>query len=215
MCILRDRDVASAWEAYEELLNCGGKEWVSGIGLDGEEAGNGPLKFKALFEKGREDGFRVTAHCDFDAEGVREHLGEVVGELGGGGADRVDHGMNLGDEGMEGVVEMVRGRGVGLTVCPCAYIRHKGTERVFGGIRRLLKLGVRVMISSDDPAYMGDNWVWHNLLMVRDQCALTDGEMSQLMKNAVEMCWAAEEVKVKLLGKIEDVEKRFGVSIAK
>lgn len=147
---------SSALQAYEAALPY--RHLIAGIGLDGDELNNPPSLFQEVFRRARADGWRVTAHCDFNQKNTHENIRYVVTELGGGGgtgAERIDHGMNAADEG--GLMEGIREKGVGMTVCPCAYVRHTAEEEVFPRIRRLFDEGIKVTVGSDDPAYMEDN----------------------------------------------------------
>jgi adenosine deaminase len=109
--------------------------------------------------------------------------------------------MNAADR--DDLLALVKTKQIGLTLCPCAYIRHASENEVFPRIRKLFDAGLLVTIASDDPAYMEDNWVLHALLMVRDKCNFTDREMLQLQKNAITICWAPEPIKQSLLADLE------------
>src|SRR5262245_3094471 len=51
MCFVRDLSTDSAVETLEESLRYG--EWIVGVGLDSEEKGNPPVKFKEVFTRAR------------------------------------------------------------------------------------------------------------------------------------------------------------------
>jgi adenosine deaminase len=108
--------------------------------------------------------------------------------------------MNAADS--ESLMDIIKGKDMGMTLCPCAYIRHASDGEVFPRIRKLFDAGIRVAIASDDPAYMEDNWVLHNLLMVREKCKFSDEDIAQLQRNAVETSWADAGIKEELLEEI-------------
>ena len=51
MCFLRDMSAESAMETLEASLPF--KDWIIGVGLDSDERGNPPTKFKEVFAKAR------------------------------------------------------------------------------------------------------------------------------------------------------------------
>ena len=67
----------------------------------------------------RAAGFKLTMHCDVNQENTLTHLHQCLETIG---VDRIDHGINsLQDPAL---IEMIRERGLGLTVCPvcrCAW----------------------------------------------------------------------------------------------
>ena len=72
MCFLRDMSAESAMATLEESLPH--KDWIVGVGLDSDERGNPPVKFKELFARARTEGFRLTMHCDVDQENSTRHI---------------------------------------------------------------------------------------------------------------------------------------------
>lgn len=207
MCILRDMSPESALEVYEAALNY--KDMIVGIGLDSNELDRPPSLFEVVFKRAKADGFKLTAHCDFNQKNTLEHIRQVIQSLGGTGASRIDHGLNAADS--EELMEMIQGRDIGLTLCPCAYIRHTSDLEIYPRIRKLMDAGVKIAIASDDPAYMEDNWILHNLLMMKDNCNLSDEDIGQLQLNAVDMCWADESTKNYLRKEINQFQILLGL----
>jgi len=205
MCMLRDMSPESAMEQYEAALPY--RNMIVGLGLDSDELDRPPSLFYEVFKHAKADGFRLTSHCDFNQKNTHEHIRQVAERLGGPGAERIDHGMNAADDA--DLMEIIKSKDIGLTICPCAYIRHASEEAVFPRIRKLFDAGIKVTIASDDPAYMEDNWVLHNLYMVREKCSFTNSELAQLQRNAVSVCWASDELKEKLLDGINEFEKSY------
>lgn len=202
MCFLRDMSVESAVEQYETALQY--QDMIVGVGLDSDEYDRPPSLFYDLFQRARNDGFKITSHCDFNQKDTHEHIRQVATQLGGNGASRVDHGLNAAD--LPELMELIKVKGMGMTICPCAYIRHAAVEEVLPRIRKLFDAGIKVSIASDDPSYMEDNWVLHNLLMVRNKCNFSGSDMIQLQWNAIETSWATPELKKELYQGLEMFE---------
>ena len=74
-------------------------------------------------------------------------------------------------------------------------------------IKRLLELGIRVTVNSDDPAYFG-GYVTDNLLALQEAAGLGPAELVQLQRNAIEISWMPSGAKDSLLADLE----RYGES---
>lgn len=195
LCFLRDMSPESAMEHYESALAY--RDVYVAIGLDSDEYDRPPSLFFDVFQRARDDGFKITAHCDVYQKDTHEHIKQVVTQLGGYGADRLDHGLNAADK--PELMQAIKSRGIGMTLCPHAYHRHEATEMVFPLIRRLYDAGIPVTINSDDPTYMHGNWVENNIELARRLCRFEMRELVQLERNAVGICWADEGLKEKIL----------------
>ena len=69
-------------------------------------------------------------------------------------------------------------------------------------IKRLLELGIRVTVNSDDPAYFG-GYVTDNLVVLQEAAGLGPAELVQLQRNAIEISWLPSGAKDKLLADLE------------
>ncbi|KIX99262.1 uncharacterized protein Z520_04838 [Fonsecaea multimorphosa CBS 102226] len=207
MCILRDESPESAMEHYEAALNY--RDMIIALGLDSVSYKLPPLLFENVWSRARADGyFKLTAHCDSGAkEDIYQHIRETACQMGGYGADRIDHGFDAADD--PALIEIIKERGLGLTLCPCAYLRHYPVEAVYSKIAMLYKEGVKFSIGSDDPAYMDDNWQVNNMLLAKHKCGLSDEDMVVVCKNAVDMCWSTMEVKKAILEEIDQVWEKY------
>ncbi|KAG8160677.1 hypothetical protein KVR01_008941 [Diaporthe batatas] len=205
MCFLRDEPVRSAVEHYAAAL--GYRDMIVGVGLDSNEDRRPPALFEEVFARARADGFRLTAHCDVGRAYPVEHARQVICSVGGTGADRIDHGLNAVESAE--LVEALRSRGMGMTICPWSYIRHQPMDEVFERIRALFDAGVRVSINSDDPAFMEDTWVHENLLVVRKFCKFSDEDMIRLAENAILTCWASDSTKAEITAELDALRGRY------
>lgn len=191
---LRDVPASSALTHYNDLLPY--RHLISGIGLDSNEFENPPSKFASLFALARKDGFKLTSHCDVAQPATLANIRYVATELGGTGAERIDHGLDAGQDD-ELIAEIVR-RGTGMTICPWAYVRHHTEANIFGWIRRLLEKGVKMSIACDSPEYVEGNYLVSNLALLMLVGGWKENDCVDVMKTGVEMCWAQEEVKERL-----------------
>ncbi|TVY89108.1 putative deaminase, partial [Lachnellula willkommii] len=116
MCMLRDMSPESAMDQYEAALPY--KDMIVGLGLDSDEFERPPSLFDDLFKRARNDGFRLTSHCDFNQKDTHDHILQVAERLGGTGAERIDHGMNAADQA--GLMEIIKSKDIGMTISTAA-----------------------------------------------------------------------------------------------
>ena len=194
MCFLRDMSAASALETLEQSLPH--KDGIIGVGLDSDERGNPPTKFKEVFARARDEGYRLTMHCDVDQENSVDHIWQCLNEIG---VERIDHGVNALED--DALIEEIKSRGLGLTVCPISngYVTDglKSDE-----VKRMLDRGVRVTINSDDPAYF-QAYVNENLVALQEAANLTRDEMVQLAKNGFTISWLPDDEKARYLSAVD------------
>ncbi|PZG56721.1 adenosine deaminase [Spongiactinospora gelatinilytica] len=194
MCFLRDRPADEAMATLVAGLPY--RDRIAGVGLDSDEKGNPPAKFAAVFERARREGHLLTMHCDVDQDDATEHIRQAVHDIG---VDRIDHGVNALED--PALVAAIKDRGLGLTVCPISNGYVTGSTKT-AQIRRMLDLGLRVTINSDDPAYfMG--YVAENLAVVADELELTREELVRLQRNAFEIAWLPRQVKDGYLAELD------------
>lgn len=180
MCFLRDHSLVSALETLQQAMPF--KDWIVGVGLDSDEKNNPPVKFAHVFRLAREAGFRLTMHCDVNQQNTLTHIAQCLDVIG---VDRIDHGVNsLDDPALCGAI---RDRGIGLTVCPISN-RFVVQNLTANEIRRMLQLGMRATINSDDPAYFRA-YVNENLIALHQDGGLTRDEIITLVRNSFLVAW--------------------------
>ena len=194
MCFLRDMSAESAMATLEASLPY--RDWIVGVGLDSDEKGNPPVKFKAVFERARAEGYRLTMHCDVDQENSTRHIWQTLNDIG---VDRIDHGVNALED--EALCDEIRRRGLALTVCPISNLHVAGSLKA-GEVRRMLDNGMRATVNSDDPAYF-PGYMNENLVATWEAAALGRDQMVQLAVNAFEAAWLTPEDKRSLRGRLE------------
>lgn len=86
MCFLRHLSQEDAFVTLEEAMPF--KEDIIGVGLDSSELGNPPSKFKEVFKKAKEAGFKLVAHAGEEAD--YSYIYEALDLLN---IDRIDHGV--------------------------------------------------------------------------------------------------------------------------
>jgi adenosine deaminase len=194
MCFLRDHSAESAAQTLEASVPF--QDLILGVGLDSDERDNPPAKFAEVFALARENGLKLTMHCDIDQVGSIENIRQVLEEIQ---VDRIDHGTNIVEN--PELVALVRERGLGLTCCPVSNsfvtADMKAVEMV-----ALLNFGVLVTVNSDDPAYFGA-YVADNYLALADKAGLDSDELVRLAKNSFEASWLPDAEKRAYLDSVD------------
>ena len=147
LCFLRHLDEQAAFATLAQA-----KPWlgrIEGVGLDSSELGHPPEKFARVFAAAAALGLKRVAHAG--EEGPPAYVWEALDLLG---IDRLDHGnRSLEDDGL--VKRLVREQ-MTLTVCPLSNVKLCNVASIGEHpIDRMLALGLRATINSDDPAYFG------------------------------------------------------------
>jgi adenine deaminase len=196
MCFLRDHEPGWAEDILTQSMEF--KEFIIGVGLDSDEHDNPPSKFASVFKRAREAGYKLTMHCDVDQHNTLDHLSQVLTTIG---VDRIDHGVNV--VASTELTEMIAKKpGMGLTVCPVSngYVTgHMCEDR----IQKLMDAGVKITINSDDPSYMGEQYVEENLIKLQKTMSLTKIQLVRFQRNAVAISWADADTKRSLLDEID------------
>ena len=151
--------------------------WILGVGLDSSEKGNPPEKFRAVFDRARSAGLRAVAHAG--EEGPPEYIRNALDLLR---VSRIDHGVRCLED--QALTDRLAREQVPLTVCPLSNVRL----RVFPSLethnlKRMLELGLRVTINSDDPAYFG-GYIEDNYRASAEALGLSPAELVQLARNS-------------------------------
>jgi adenosine deaminase len=183
LCFLRDMSAESAMQTLIEALPY--KHLLVGVGLDSDEKDNPPLKFAAVFARARSEGLKLTMHCDVNQKNTLVHIGQVLNDIR---VDRIDHGINSLEDPK--LCEIIRERGLGLTVCPVSN-RFCVQNLTASHLKRMLELGMHATVNSDDPAYFRA-YMNENLRALEEEGTLSKDDLVQLVRNAFTVAWLDE-----------------------
>lgn len=175
LCFLRhlDEDAALATlKAAEPYL-----DRIQGVGLDSSEVGHPPSKFARVFKAARERGLKLLAHAG--EEGPPEYVWEALDVLH---VDRIDHGNRALEDAT--LVKRLAADGMTLTVCPLSNLKLCVVDDLNAHpLKRMLDLGLRATINSDDPAYFG-GYLGQNWIEVAEALSLTRADLVTLARNS-------------------------------
>src|SRR6202142_2660559 len=195
LCFLRHLSAEDAMRTLQQALPF--REAISAVGLDSSEAGHPPGRFAAVFERARRAGLLAVAHAG--EEGPAQYIREALDLLH---VRRIDHGVRC-EEDPELVHRLVRER-IPLTVCPLSNVKLRVFDRIEAhNLKRLLELGLRVTVNSDDPAYFG-GYVLENYLAVQQALSLSHDDLTLLARNSIEASFLADSAKRRWFTAIDD-----------
>jgi adenosine deaminase len=175
MSYLRHLSEEEAFKTLEQSLPF--KHLIKAVGLDSSEKGNPPSKFQKVFEASIKEGYIPLAHAG--EEGDADYVWEALDLLK---IHRIDHGNNcLQDEAL--VQEIVK-RDIALTVCPLSNTALQVVDDLKDHpLKKMMNLGLKVTINSDDPAYFGGQ-VNQNYIETQEALGLSKSDLIVLARNS-------------------------------
>ena len=149
-----------------------------------------------MFAKARAEGLHLVAHAG--EEGPPEYVWGALDVLD---VERIDHGVRALEDAT--LVQRLVDDAVPLTVCPLSNIRLGGFERMEEHILpKMLDLGLKVTINSDDPAYFG-GYVGDNYIETYHALGLSLDQMVTIARNSLEATFLPEVEKNVLIGELD------------
>ena len=175
LCFLRHLDEEDAFKTLSQA-----QPWIDridAVGLDSSEIGHPPSKFERVFTAAAAMGLKRVAHAG--EEGPPEYVHEALDLLH---VDRLDHGnRSLEDPAL--VARLARS-GMTLTVCPLSNVKLCNVASIHvHPIDRMLRLGLRATVNSDDPAYFG-GYVGDNYRAIAHGRELDRDDLVTLARNS-------------------------------
>jgi adenosine deaminase len=196
MCFLRHLSADEAMATLEQALPY--RDLIVGVGLDSSEVGHPPKKFREVFARAREEGFRAVAHAG--EEGPPDYIWQALDVLG---VQRIDHGVRCLEDPR--LVSRLAADRIPLTVCPLSNVKLRVVETLAEHpVAKMLERGLCPNINSDDPAYFG-GYVGTNLAAATAALALSDDAVGQLARNSFEASFLDDGTKADRLAELDDV----------
>ena len=175
MCFLRHLSEEDAFATLEQA-----EPWldrIDGVGLDSSEVGHPPSKFARVFEAARNKGLKVVAHAG--EEGPPDYVWEALDVLK---VDRIDHGNRALED--DALVARIVEEQLTLTVCPLSNLSLCVIDDLAKHpMKKMLDLGLRATINSDDPAYFG-GYVNQNYRETADALGLSKDDIVTIARNS-------------------------------
>jgi adenine deaminase len=196
MCFLRHLSQEDAFKTFEECL--AHKDKIIGIGLDSSELGHPPSKFKEVFQKAKEEGFKLVAHAGEEADYT--YIYEALDLLD---IQRIDHGVQAINSAE--LMQRLKNEQIPLTVCPNSNIELKVFDNYKQhNIKKLLDYGLNVTVNSDDPAYF-KGYLNDNFINLCENIDLTKEDIIKLIKNSFNSSFISQELKNEYINKLNNI----------
>ena len=169
---------------------------IAAVGLDSSELGHPPSKFVHAYDAARERGLKLVAHAG--EEGPPAYVYEALDILH---VDRLDHGnRSLEDPAL--TARLAREH-MTLTVCPLSNLKLcVVNDMKQHPLKKMLDLGLRATVNSDDPAYFG-GYLNDNYNAVATALALTRDDLVTLAKNSFLGSFLDDDRKMKHIAAID------------
>jgi adenine deaminase len=150
---------------------------IAAVGLDSSELGHPPEKFARVFAAAAAKGLRLVAHAG--EEGPPDYVWQALDQLR---VDRVDHGNRALEDA--DLVARLAAEQMTLTVCPLSNLKLCVVGTLDDHpIDRMLALGLRATVNSDDPAYFG-GYIADNYRAVAQARGLGVAALGALARNS-------------------------------
>jgi adenosine deaminase len=174
LCFLRDLGAEAAEQIFRDALPY--REHFIGVGLDSAEVGYPPSLFRRVYAMAAAEGLHRVAHAG--EEGGPDYVLEALDLLG---VERVDHGIRAMED--PDLVRRLADEQIPLTVCPLSNVALQAVPDLqHHPLPAMLEAGLRVTVSSDDPAYFGGG-VEDNYAALR-RLGLGDDDLRTLAANS-------------------------------
>lgn len=152
---------------------------VVAIDLAGDEANYPGELFIEHFERARAAGFRITCHAG-EAAGPAS-VKQAVEVLG---AERIGHGIRAIED--PEVIALLVDRNIPLEVCPTSNVHTSTvTDYRYHPLKKLMELGVRVTLNTDDPGISNIN-LDHEWEVAKADLLLNEEQLVTLAKTGWE-----------------------------
>src|SRR5262249_52486232 len=133
-------------------------------------------------------------------EGPPEYIWQALDRLG---VARIDHGVRCVEDPR--LVDRLVADRVPLTVCPLSNVKLRVFRTLAEhNLKRLLDLGLRVTVNSDDPAYFG-GYLLDNFRAVQAALGLGAADLRVLARNAVEAAFLEPPARQRLRAQVDAV----------
>jgi adenosine deaminase/aminodeoxyfutalosine deaminase len=168
---------------------------IIGIGLGGDERRTGSEPFRALYERARADGLRLT-----------NHAGETTGpaaiwEALSIGSERIGHALSAIQD--SALLQDLKHREVPMELNPTSNVRT-GVCPSFAAhpLRCYFDNHLLVTVNSDDPAFFGSDLA-NEFLLAHTEQGFTRDELRQLAANSIQASFLPDSAKATWLSQLK------------
>lgn len=167
---------------------------VCAADLAGAEALYPMSEFMELFQETKKLGMPFTLHAG-ECGSVQNILDSVEA-----GAGRIGHGIAM--RGHREVQKELQRKGIGIEMCPVSNLQTKAVESIKDyPMREFLDNGLKVTVNTDNRT-VSNTTLTKELAFIQKTYGITDEESCLMMKNAVDVAFADDAVKERILKRL-------------
>ena len=167
---------------------------VCAADLAGAEALYPMSEFMELFQETKKLGMPFTLHAG-ECGSVQNILDSVEA-----GAGRIGHGIAM--RGHREVQNELQRKGIGIEMCPVSNLQTKAVESTKDyPMREFLDNGLKVTVNTDNRT-VSNTTLTKELAFIQKTYGITDEEIRLMMKNAVDVAFADDAVKERILKRL-------------
>lgn len=173
-------------------------EGTVALGLAGLEVGFSRANYREDFERAIGSGLHSVVHA-----GETTGPEEVWAALRVLRAERIGHGV--GSVGDPELLDYLRDNDITLEVCPTSNLCTSAVTRIEDHpLPRLIKHGIPVTLSTDDPGMFGTT-LNREYQLAADVFGLSDAQLADMARNGVQAAYCDEPLRAELLTEIDKV----------
>lgn len=166
---------------------------VCGADLAGNEAAYPMSEFMELFTEARRLGMPFTIHAG-ECGNVKNITDAIEC-----GATRIGHGIAMRNN--EAVMKLCADRRIGVEMCPVSNLQTKAVKDMSEyPMKQFLEKNIMVTVNTDNRT-VSTTTMDKELDFIKKNYGITDDEIIRMMKNAVEVSWADDALKDRLMKK--------------
>ena len=186
VCAMRHRPEENNWEMFKAAKEFVGRG-ICAFDLAGDEASFPATQFANLFEMAKKLELPLTMHA-----GECGSVENIVTSIGYG-AKRIGHGIAM--RGNKEVQQLCKDTHIGIEVCPISNLQTKAVPKgEVHPIREFLDAGLLVTLNTDNRT-VSNTSITREIEHVQSAYGVSDEEIIQMQKNAVEVAFVGEDVK--------------------
>jgi len=168
---------------------------VVGIGIGGAEQNFPPAPFAKVYERARYLGLRTSAHA-----GETAGPASIWSALEDLRVDRIGHGTRACED--PHLITVIAERRVHIEVCPLSNVHTGIIDRLeHHPVRQLIKSGIPVSISTDDPKMFGTSLA-EELSSLHNKMGFNADEIRALVLQAAYDSWLSPDCKQNLINSL-------------
>ena len=183
-----------ATRELEALLSQRGS--ITALDLAGDEAHFPAEWFQEHFRRARDAGWHITAHAG-EISGPAS-IWSAINDLG---AERIGHALSAPED--PALMEYLAGHQIGVESCLTSNVQTSCVpDYLSHPIGKFLRAGIKASLSTDDPGISAID-LPHEYDVAATRAGLSEAEIRQAQRNALDAAFLSEEEKREILAKKE------------